>query len=184
MRIGMSGTGGVGKSTVLEAIKLKYPHLKQPLSSAREVFKRRGIGETSQRHMTPEALIALQEEISTHWLHQFQTIEGDSVWDRTFVDHYAYGLVRNHQYATKTWIKNRKEITLNTLSQLTHFFFFPIPQTWEPPLDSIRDPAPGTRLLVHHTMDSFLISEGIAHYRVPTDEPKEKVIEFVLDKIK
>lgn len=185
MKIGMSGTGGVGKTTVLKAILAEFPELKVPVSSAREVFKERGITEAAQREMSPEQLLELQEAITRHWWQQQLDLGPNSIWDRTMLDHYAYGVVRNHQSADRDWLFLKEHQVRENLASYSHFFFFPQPKTWEPAPDLMRDPAPATRKLVDLTMEGFLASNSnIKAYRVPTDERPEEVVRQVLRTIR
>lgn len=184
MKIGMSGTGGVGKTTVLKAIVEEFPYLEVPVSSAREVFKERGITEAAQRDMSPEQLLELQEAITEHWWQQQRDLGQFSIWDRTMLDHYAYGVVRNHQTADRDWLKRKEAEVQMNLATYSHFFFFPQPKTWEPAPDPVRDPSPATRKLVDLTMEGFLSSNpDIKVYRVPTDEKPDEVVRQVLNTI-
>lgn len=185
LRIGMSGTGGVGKTTVLNAIMDKYPHLVRPTSSAREVFAELGITEADQRNMKPDHLLELQEKITSHWLIQFtQLYHLESVWDRTMLDHYAYGMVRNHKSVDDTWLFNRESLLIDNLRRYSHFFYFPQPKTWEPKPDPARDPAPGTRKLVDLTMKGYLLNSSTKIHYVPTDSHPEQVVDYVLNILK
>jgi hypothetical protein len=182
MKIGMSGTGGVGKTTVLKAILESYPDLKIPVSSAREIFKERGITEAAQRTMNAEQLMELQEAITAHWWKQQQELGLHSIWDRTMLDHYAYSVVRNHQAADRDWLLRKESQVQENLRSYSHFFFFPQPRTWEPAPDPVRDPAPATRKLVDLTMEGFLAGNpGLEVHRVPTDLPPDEVVRFVLE---
>lgn len=184
LRIGMSGTGGVGKTTVMNAIMETYPHLARPVSSARAVFAELGITEIDQRNMSDEALLELQEKITGHWLQQFHELfYRDSAWERTMLDHYAYGMVRNHKAVGQAWLSRREELLRDNLRSYTHFFFFPQPKTWEPQPDGVRDPAPGTRKLVDLTMKGYLLTSPVKVHYVSTDMPPKQVIDFVLNVI-
>lgn len=182
MKIGMSGTGGVGKTTVLKAIIEEFPELRVPVSSAREIFKMRGITEIDQRNMNSEQLLDLQEAIVSHWRQQQDELGRPSIWDRTALDHYAYQLMRNHGGLDKNWLLRKEASVQENLSSYSHFFFFPQPKTWEPALDPMRDPAPATRKLVDLAMEGFLASNSfIKVHRVPTDKSSDEVVQFVLD---
>jgi hypothetical protein len=185
MKIGMSGTGGVGKTTVVNAILEEYPNLQVPVSSAREIFKHWGITEASQREMSPEQLLDLQEAITGHWWTQQYKLGDNSIWDRTMLDHFAYGIVRNHKSVDKRWLDHKKDQTKRNLKSYSHFFFFPKPRSWEPKADGVRDPSPGTREMVHLVMAGFLADEmpGMMIHYVPTDVSQEKVVNFVLDRL-
>lgn len=180
LRVGMSGTGGVGKTTVLNAIMDKYPHLQKPISSPRYVFAKAGITEADQINMSEEAKFELQEQIAAHMLQQFDEIKGDSVWDRTMLDRYAYGMVRNHSMITQAWLDKYIVYIEDNLASLSHFFFFPQPTTWEPRPDGLRDPSPGTRKLVDLTMKGYLLNRNIRVNYVPTDAYPEEVVDYVL----
>lgn len=180
LRIGMSGTGGVGKSTVLSAILDKYPHLQKPVSSPRYVFAQYGITEADQLKMSEQEKFLIQEKIADHMLLQFGTIKGDAVFDRTMLDRYAYGMVRNHSLINKHWLNRYDFLIAENIKSLSHFFFFPQPVTWEPKPDGMRDPSPGTRKLVDLTMKAYLPRLNTKVHYVPTDESPEKVVEFVL----
>jgi AAA domain len=92
MRIGISGAGATGKSTVMQmvAAELGIPMLP---SVVRGVFARHGLNEKDQLNMLPSEAWELQREIFEARI-AAEHATPNFISDRTLVDHMAYCLFR------------------------------------------------------------------------------------------
>jgi len=92
MRIGISGAGSTGKTTVMRMVaeKLNMPMLP---SVVRGVFARHGLNEKDQLNMLPSEAWELQHEIFEARI-AAEHATPSFISDRTLVDHMAYCLFR------------------------------------------------------------------------------------------
>ena len=129
MRIGLTGSGATGKSSLLQALR-EDEYFKDFTfcgSVAREVFKKHGLStETDQYQRTPEQNMLLQRDIlATKCVQQNNVLGGlNVISDRILLDHYAYLCVRNTDVIDNDFFHSTKKAVEHNIAQYDIIFYF------------------------------------------------------------
>lgn len=187
MKIGFSGTGGVGKTTAATTLSQRYGWTLPP-SAARTVLKEWGITEAQQAGMTKAELWDLQMGIWAERQRQedyYTSIGEETIWDRTLLDHLGYAMLRAGASITQEIYPTLEQRVLDNLATYDLFVFFPKPR-WQPAVDEMRDPAEGFRCIHHFALLGFL-TEWVPNFiSVPPEAhaTKEGTVDFLVGQIK
>lgn len=135
LRIGMTGAGGTGKTTLAELISAKYdiPFLG---SVSRGVFSSRSLTEVDQLSMTPVQQLELQKAIFAAVIEQREKSDY-FVADRTFLDHMCYMLYRSGNQISDSYMEVVKRETLRDLRSYDLLIYCPTGM-FTPPDDGFR----------------------------------------------
>lgn len=127
MKIGFIGTGGTGKTTVLDRVALEF-NLPKFKSVARMVYERLGIeNEEAQFKMSLEEKWHLQRTIlDTRREVEAENVHNDFIADRTMLDHLAYTLYRCGDVITDDQWVFYFGVTSGILTHYDLFFYFPL----------------------------------------------------------
>lgn len=147
MRIGFTGTGGTGKTTVLRLIsdRLEQAHGIGALPSVtRSVFERFGLTESDQESMDPFQRLELQLAIMDA-RRKAESEAGGFVSDRTLADSVAYMLVRCYQSMDAEMLESVLDELSQNLASYDLIVYFPIEFVPEP--DGVRQDGEAYRYL-------------------------------------
>lgn len=181
-RIGFTGAGGTGKTTVLNVLDLNeyvrgLPRLSSP---TRAVFARWGITEADQESMTPDDKLRLQMEIFSERVSAEERVGDTFLSDRTLLDNYAYCLFRNYERLDRHSLELLESQVQANLKLYTHIFYFPI--LFDPPSDGFRQVGFAYNRCIDSIIQSFLTRNRVASFVVPMGTPEERA-RFVLNRI-
>jgi thymidylate kinase len=122
MRIGIIGTQGSGKSTLIKEFLEKWPMYKTPEKTYRDIIKSRDIkiNEEGDEKSQKVILNALIDEV--------QQAKGDYlIFDRCVVDNIAYTLWLNaHDKVSNAYVLDSKFLALQTLKLFDIIFYVPL----------------------------------------------------------
>jgi len=154
MRIGHTGTGSTGKTTLAkelgEVLDLDY----KP-SVVREVFAQFGWTEENQRRATPAECWRLQEEIFNRKLYQDKHMGRDAIFDRTPIDHLAYCLFRCESILSEEQLKELEQRTQDEIRNYDIVIYHPIP-SWPPEEDGLRETTYPYRVIIDNIILAYL----------------------------
>ena len=181
-RIGFTGAGGTGKTTVLNALDRNefvksLPRLSSP---TRLVYARWGITEADQLHMTGDEKLRLQMEIFEERVRAEDNVGETFLSDRTLLDNYAYCLFRNYEMIDRHSLDMLESQVRANLKLYTHIFYFPI--LFDPPSDGFRQTGYAYNRMIDSIIHAFLSRNGVAAYTVPMGSPEERA-HFILSRI-
>lgn len=139
MKVGFTGSGGTGKSTVLKAILPKLvemdPSIEYLPSVARTVFSRHGVVEADQENWSPKELYSFQKEILDLRLEK-EREHPNFISDRTMIDHVAYTMFRCYEGIPDDEFASLMALLEENINQYDIIFYFPI--LFTPPPDGLR----------------------------------------------
>lgn len=124
MRVGFCGAGGTGKTTTAELLKDKLGLPFIP-SVARDIFKRRGLTEASQRAMTVAEKLDLQDELFTAREKQIKE-NPNGIYDRTSIDNLAYCTWRCEEGMSEQYLRDKLDRCKASCDLFDHIFYFPL----------------------------------------------------------
>jgi hypothetical protein len=171
MKIGFTGAGGTGKTTVLKLLEGMDLALPVFPSVVRGVYQKWGLKETDQANMLPTDRWKLQRDII---MTRFEEEEKRTsfISDRTLVDHLAFCLVRNWDVMPmeeyEALIYRAKPI----LKRYDLIFFFPFVDNFNPPDDGFRQQERTYHFLMDLTMFGLIQKLGLIYAKVPFMEPE------------
>jgi hypothetical protein len=128
-RIFFTGTGGTGKTSVLDILAQKFPNLKVLPSPARRVHKQFGITERDQINLSHERVFELQKEIF-RVKYEEDMRPGGVISDRTLLCNYAYALQRSHTQISWPLLAEWEGCVEETLHTYDLLVYFPFPTPW------------------------------------------------------
>lgn len=172
MRIGMTGAGGTGKTTVLNILTERYPDIPVLPSPIRSVYARWGINEEDQEKMSFEEKLKLQEDI---YQTRFATEDeyGHSfISDRTVLDHFCYQQIRCYAAMTQEMLDQKRKQIKQNMKKYDLICYFPI--TFTPQGDDIRYGNP----VYQNMIDNFIFGEinklGLSVLTVKAGSPEDR----------
>jgi len=131
MKVGFVGSGGTGKSTVLELFEDKSP-FSVLHSRNRELWKKKGWKEVSQLQRDPEDVLEFQKELFLAKLEQDNGIrdrleEGEVIiCERTLLCHYVHILYRCADVISDNMVRSYEALALENVSGLDLLVHFPL----------------------------------------------------------
>lgn len=171
MKIGFTGSGGSGKTSVVTFLRGCYPTIPFLPSPARAIFAKWGITEEEQEHMSLEDKIALQNEI--YEARFLQEIEYPNFMsDRTLLDNFAYHVFRCYQGITTAEYVEFHKRTVENLKSYDHIFYFPMLEIVEE--DEFRYAAASYQTMIDSIIYAFLLKNNIKFHHVPHGTPEER----------
>jgi len=178
MRVGFIGVSGTGKTTVMNLMAEQGYRVKPSL--IRDFFTKSGRVEADQDKMTPQEVWDLQKSIFD-WKVEYdmESLEGNSIYDRTLLDHYVYCLHRCSSIMSVSVAESMKLLVKENLSRYTHLFYFPCSTKWSTE-DGFRQI--GTIQIAQDLMIQGFTGElfGKTVYPMPFMTPEERV-KYILD---
>jgi len=154
MRIGHTGTGSTGKTTLAKALADVLDLDYRP-SVVREVFAEFGWTEENQRKATPADCWRLQEEIFNRKLYQDKRMGRDVVFDRIPIDHLAYCLFRCEAILTEEQLRSLEQRTQDETRKYDVVIYHPIPP-WPPEEDGLRETTYPYRAIIDNLILAYL----------------------------
>lgn len=154
VRIGFTGAGGTGKSTLAQYISEKWGLPFHP-SVSRQVFKEMGIEcEADQNGASPALLYKLQMKIFQRKCEQDKNVR-HGVLDRTLLDHFVYSCFRCFEILTAEEVNALEQLVIENLTQYNAIFYCPFGQ-FTPPPDGMRDTRPAYHNIIDLAVRGFL----------------------------
>lgn len=179
MRIGHTGAGGTGKSTVAKLLATRLALQFKP-GVAREVFAEKGYHEVDQHKMTGQQRLDLQLEILNRKFQQDRVYAKNAVLDRTPIDHIAYCLIRCQDAMTDQILADVEKQVIETTRLYDYVIFHPAYEwTFRINDDGFRENSRAYRTLVDVTINGLLSRYQIPHAVAP-DADAESVADSIL----
>jgi thymidylate kinase len=175
-RIGLTGAGGVGKTTVFNLLNdVDLPKLG---SVTRRVWNRWGITEADQENMSPEDRLKLQFDIFAEREKAELEIGDDFISDRTLLCHYAYCVFRNYGLITD---KEFEDLELRVVANLsTYDWIFYFPMTFTPHSDGLRQTGNAYNACIDGLIFRFLEKFSIPYVRIKNGTPEVRAEQIYL----
>lgn len=181
-RIGFTGTGGTGKSTVLNLIKDDAETelgTKLLPSVARKVFAEFDANESDQDSWSPHKKLDLQLAIIRARM-DAESETGSFISDRTMIDHFAYTVFRCYDSVSDEVFDSLMKDVKDNLANYDFVFYFPI--HFVPPSDGMRQDGEAYRYAIDSIIRAALTDLGVSYLTVPAGTPEERA-EYVRNHI-
>lgn len=157
MKIGFTGAGGTGKTTLAKTLAAVTGETFMP-SPSRACFEKHGVkSEDDQRNMTPEARYALQMDIFKAINTQVMESQ-NGVFDRTHLDNLFYGFWQCRERISNEQFRDMWRTTVVGLETFDFVIFCPMYQ-WcytDATTDGMRTQSSVARTVMDHFIYAFL----------------------------
>lgn len=175
MKIGFTGAGGTGKSTVLEHLlsDAKFTQCPPVLrSTTRQVYERWGIDEAAQERMTPEDRYRLQNDIFENRLANEQNYKDGFISDRTLLCNYAYCVFRNYtMIGNEEFAALEGKVAANLMAYDVLIYF---PMYFTPAPDGMRQDGNAYNASIDGLIFRFLNKHSIPHTTLQMGSPQDR----------
>lgn len=172
MKIGFTGAGGTGKTTVLNVIAERFPDVPILGSPIRDVYKRWGISEIDQEKMSFDEKLKLQEDIyQTRYAKEIE-YGNHFISDRTILDHYCYQQIRCYDAMDQEMFDQKTSEIKENLLSYDLIFYFPI--TFKQSGDDVRYANPVFQNMIDNFIIASLIKMKIPNLVVPFGTPEQR----------
>lgn len=166
MKVAFTGAGGVGKTTLCNALSATLGWSYIP-GVARTVYAELNVrGEDAQKSLTPKQTLAFQKIIIERKLQQDLNLPAQCLLDRTVIDHFAYILMWSIDVAERKDIDDLEKQTVDGLAAYDRIFYVPLPR-WRPPHDPARTDDEARKQTLDLTIRGFLNRHNINYLVVP-----------------
>jgi hypothetical protein len=180
-KIGFVGTGGVGKTSVADLLRVDPTVPEQFIPSiVRGVFSELGVTTEAQQLSMSEAKKWELQRTLFHRKCQQDWEHAHGIFDRTPVDHFAYGLYRCGGYITRTQLRFLKSLVLKYSKQYDVIFYFPLYDwcTDEVNDDGFRENRFAYRYAAQQLMVATMFELGITFIKVGDVSPEQRVADI------
>jgi len=184
MRVGHTGTGSTGKTTLAKELA-SILDLDYKPSVVREVFAQFGWTEENQRRATPEECWRLQEEIFNRKLYQDKHMGRDVIFDRTPIDHLAYCLFRCEPILSEEQLRSLEQRAQEEIRNYDIVIYHPIP-SWPPEEDGLRETTYPYRVIIDNFILAYLHKMEVAYVippMLPVWEQRDSLYHFISSRL-
>lgn len=159
MRVGITGAGATGKSTLLQRCRQDtfFKDYKFLGSVTRDVFKEVGVdGELAQHQRTPQQNYDLQRKIlAKKHLQLLENADNQNIFsDRILLDHFAYLCTRTTESVTNSYFKTIHQMVKFDIQTYDIVFYCEPFATIE--TEGFRDPSKTVQHLVDAVISAYL----------------------------
>lgn len=180
-RIGFTGPGGAGKTTVAKALGKETLDISYIPGVARPIFEKHQLKEVDQYQLSPGEVWFIQNEIFEKKVEQ--RVISNGIFDRTLLDHLVYCLIRCGPALSDFVVKTLEVKVKTELATYDRIFYFPEP-TWKILDDKVRENTVAHRKLVAAAILGFLYEAEVSFDMVPEGISKEAAMNYFRQKLK
>ena len=184
-RVFFTGTGGTGKTSVVEVLRCLYPGVKFLPSVSRQVQRDFGVTEKDQLGMDSAKRWEMQQAIFDRRWEQSKANPGPALSDRTNICMLAYALQRSWDLMSVDMLDYYMQACVEELGELDLLVYFPI-MDFDVPDDGFRMQNEVSRrqhdMLVQAIMDEVGKQEGMCEvFVVGEGTPTDRAVSILAD---
>lgn len=180
MRIGFTGTGGSGKTSVIELLEGKISEYFYP-SVVRKTMEKMGRSTEDDLDVPVGQRWELQQAIFQAKMDLDRSILGPAIMDRTLADHLSYCILKCSSVMSISQINSYQALVTENLTSYDLLFYFPPPH-WNVKADGFRADNAGMMLHMDYVLMGILMKAGVlprVHFISPNTDPDVRAIDVL-----